>query len=274
MVFTKLRLWTLSRLLGVYLCSACAVNLFVEGFPRPKMPRKMLPRLAAEREGDMVYVKFIELARTQGASEALTFASKEMPAQFCMNFGNLKKAAAFLACQRQTSEPSGKGENHLDTLEDPELPLSVSGGMKLEVCSKCAKGSVKKGGFDPLSKLQGLAEELQMAVTPAGCFKQCKQGPNARLVQPDEESVVETFHGIDSEAAADRVVDSIKSVAKAGQEASKAPLTTGSGASQVAPRPSSSKDKEKRDRVRKSLESRVANILEGLPVRFAGEDLL
>jgi hypothetical protein len=28
------------------------------------------------------------------------------------------------------------------------------------------------GGFDPLSKLQGLAEELQMAVTPAGCFKQ------------------------------------------------------------------------------------------------------
>lgn len=259
-VFTKLRPWTL-RLLGVYLCSACTVNLFVKGFPWPKMPRKALPRPATEREGDMVYVKFIELARTQGASEALTFASKEMPVQFCMNFGNLKKAAAFLA----------KGETHLDTLDPNELPLLVSTAMKLEVCSKCAKGSVKKGGFDPLSTLQGLAEELQMAVTPAGCFKQCKQGPNARLVQPDEESVVESFHGIDSEAAAARVVDSIRSVARAGQEASKAALPRG-GSSQVAPRPP--KDKEKRDRVRKSVESRVANILEGLPVRFAGEDLL
>lgn len=269
-VFTKLRPWTL-RLLGVYLCSACAVNLFVKGFPWPKMPRKALPRPATEREGDTVYVKFIELARTQGASEALTFASKEMPVEFCMNFGNLKKAAAFLACQRQTSERSGKGESHLDTLDPNELPLLVSTAMKLEVCSKCAKGSVKKGGFDLLSKLQGLAEELQMAVTPAGCFKQCKQGPNARLVQPDEESVVESFHGIDSEAAAARVVDSIRSVARAGQEASKAALPRGSS-SQVTPRPP--KDKEKRDRVRKSVESRVANILEGLPVRFAGEDLL
>ena len=46
-----------------------------------------------------------------------------------------KKAAAFLA----------KGESHLDTLDPNELPLLVSTAMKLEVCSKCAKGSVKKG---------------------------------------------------------------------------------------------------------------------------------
>ena len=38
------------RLLGVYLCSACAVNLFVMGFPRPKMPWKALPRPATEGE--------------------------------------------------------------------------------------------------------------------------------------------------------------------------------------------------------------------------------
>ena len=58
-----------------------------------------------------------------------------------------KKAAAFLACQQQTSERrerSGKGESHLDTL-DPNEPLLVSTAVKLEVCSKCAKGSVKKG---------------------------------------------------------------------------------------------------------------------------------
>lgn len=276
MVFTKPRPWK-QRMLGIIyaLCSAysacCTVHLFVTG-ARPKIPqRQTLQRATSE---DAVYVKFIEVAQTEGVSEALNYASKAMPREFCTDFGNLKKAAGFLACRRPTPEQEVTAESD----EPPEMQGTPGKQLQLEVCSKCAKGSVKKGGFDPLAELK--SSPVELPVVPSGCFKQCKQGPNARLVQPGDEEAIENFHGISSQAAVESVIEKIQGIVEAGaqtpQKAVRKGQTedpNGAGASVVLPQ-RSSKDREKRDRVRKSVESRVANILEGLPVRFAGEDLL
>mmetsp|Transcript_70204 Transcript_70204/g.154811 ORF Transcript_70204/g.154811 Transcript_70204/m.154811 type:complete len:107 (+) Transcript_70204:50-370(+) len=55
--------------------------------------------------------------------------------------------------------------------------------LQLKMCSKCARKSQKKGDFDPVAALQGLAVEVVLAK----CFKQCKRGPNARLVRTGHE---------------------------------------------------------------------------------------
>lgn len=257
------------------LCSAysacCTVHLFVTGARQKILQRQTLQHATSE---DAVYVKFIEVAQTEGVSEALNYASKAMPREFCTDFGNLKKAAGFLACQRPTSEQEVTTESD----EPLEMQGTPAQQLQLEVCSKCAKGSVKKGGFDPLAELK--SSPAALPVVSSGCFKQCKQGPNARLVKPGDEEAIENFHGIRSQAAVESVVEKIQGIVEAGAQTPQKAVHTGqtedpkgAGVSVALPQ-ATSKDKEKRDRVRKSVESRVANILEGLPVRFAGEDLL
>ena len=92
--------------------------------------------------------------------------------------------------------------------------------LQLQVCSKCAKKSQKKGDFDPMTALRELCVDVQ----PHKCFKQCKRGPNARLVQAgsqrgimvdgmsEKELKDRSFHEIKSQTAADRVAKLIKGV--------------------------------------------------------------
>eukprot|EP00435_Cladocopium_sp_Y103_P038857 s665_g10.t1 len=95
--------------------------------------------------------------------------------------------------------------------------------LQLLMCSKCAKKSQKKGDFDPVPALQGLAVD----VLPAKCFKQCKRGPNARLVRAghekglvvkgmtEKEAKDKTFHEINSLTAAARVAKLIQNLSGA-----------------------------------------------------------
>ncbi|CAJ1406530.1 unnamed protein product [Effrenium voratum] len=92
--------------------------------------------------------------------------------------------------------------------------------LELQICSKCTRKSKKKGGFDPVKAFQ----DLPLDVRPAKCFKQCKRGPNARLVRAghrkplavdgmtEKEAKHKCFHDINTAADAARVANLIQKV--------------------------------------------------------------
>mmetsp|Transcript_37026 Transcript_37026/g.69041 ORF Transcript_37026/g.69041 Transcript_37026/m.69041 type:complete len:145 (+) Transcript_37026:25-459(+) len=96
------------------------------------------------------------------------------------------------------------------------------GPWQLEFCKKCARKSVKKHGFDPVAALEDLALDVQISK----CFKQCKRGPNARVVRPgaekgivvagmtDKEAKHKCFHEVNSTDAAARVAKLISKLAE------------------------------------------------------------
>ncbi|CAE7347485.1 unnamed protein product [Symbiodinium necroappetens] len=150
----------------------------------------------------------------------------------------------------------------------------------------------KKASFDTLGSLRDLqlaqGGDSNLIVEPAGCLKQCKHGPNVRAVSPDNELVglavtgmlpdeveARCFRHVNDTAAAQRVFNSVRQALMLKSGGSSSP-DRDKGAqpkldATMGPMGSSTKEKQRRGRVRKSLENRLTNILEGLPVRFSGE---
>ncbi|CAE7706413.1 unnamed protein product [Symbiodinium pilosum] len=283
-----MRNWSLSFLAGRRLCIVLAFSalgqwLFTSLSPRH--PGRVLHRAAARRaEGKPpdVYQSFLMKARSEGAKEALRYASSTMPKAFCLNFSDLKLAAEFAAQERHEAAEERRP-------------------WRLRVCTKC----IKKQGFDTLDGLQNLrlahgtdTAEGEVIVEPSGCFKQCKRGPNVRVVSQDdvqglgaviagmtpEEVGARCFHHVNDNAAAQRVFKATRAAMKLAEGETLSSLgDTQDGSRQGSQQGpvrftldsgNAAKDKDKRNRVRKSIETRVANILEGLPARLSGEDLI
>mmetsp|Transcript_68038 Transcript_68038/g.160155 ORF Transcript_68038/g.160155 Transcript_68038/m.160155 type:complete len:316 (-) Transcript_68038:6-953(-) len=248
-----------------------------------------------------VYKTFLAKARSRGAEEALLYASSSMPKAFCLHFLDLKAAAEFAAGHVQ----------HVQGRHGLEAPSRTTAPWQLQVCSKCLRKKSNRG-FDTLGALRDLQlrhaslgsenQDLnEMTLLPTGCLKLCKYGPNVRAVSPGMESGTvitemtpeekrnQCFHFVNDTAAAERVFKAVRRASLIGRTgasgASDSPRSPGAGgaadptigAAVAAPAQQSAgstNDKQKRNRVRESMETRVANILEGLPVRFSGEDLL
>ncbi|CAE7740206.1 unnamed protein product [Symbiodinium sp. CCMP2592] len=220
-------------------------------------------------------------ARSEGVDEALRYASSAMPKRLCLNFSELKRAAEFMA-SIQDDEVNEKASEAVQGLE-ADRP------WELQVCTKCLR---KKPGFDTLASLRDLQlaqGDSQLIVEPVGCLKECRHGPNVRAVSPDndypaltgmlpEEVEARCFRHVNETAAARRVFNSVRQAVMLKSGGSSRPARD-EGAqpkldATVSPMDSSTKERQRRGRVRKSLENRMTNILEGLPVRFSGEDLL